>query len=344
MIGSFTCVAKQSCHLGLVAAALAIESSLLAGCGGSAAPGALPYAATAALTAPTALGLPPDAKSGETLYATLSEGDYFSAYKVPGKKKPFCTNSHLIRGEQNAAGAVATDSAGNLWIPTYLPTTSNPSVVYSYGPDCGAPGSTLTAPSTSIPEAVAVGRDGTKYVLLKYDEGGSYYESGVAVFPAGASKPSAELTDPHLNGSTWATAVAVSKSGEVYAICCAGSGPAFAIEFDGQESQQQGTQISLQGVTNPTSAAFDRKKRMLVTGQNGTLNVYAAPYTGTPTTYQLQGEPAQCALSPSEKLLACDDWTHLTADVYAYPSVTYRYKLDASISYISLTGVAFAPK
>jgi hypothetical protein len=274
------------------------------------------------------------------LYASLFEGQIFHGYTLP-KKKPFCQSQPVKLSIVNSIG---TDKDGNLWLPTAF--VGSPGAIYSFGANCGAPGPTLSIPLNADPSGIAFGPDGTKYGLMTYY--GSIDTTSVSVYPPGATSPTAELTDARLNNRPEpADGVGADSAGNVYVTCCdALKVDRFAIEFTGQGSQQKGTKIVLQQIAVPGgSVTFDRSNNMIVPDAGGTsLNVYAPPYTGTPAVYALKGRPWQCALTRKQGTIACANLDANTIDLYAYPSMSYRYSLKSQV-YPSITfgGVAFSP-
>ncbi len=276
------------------------------------------------------------------LYASLFEGQVFHGYTLP-KKKAFCESQPV---QQSIVNSIGTDTAGNLWLPTGFVTS--PGGIYSFGPKCGAPGPTLSVPPNADPSGIAFGPDGTKYGLMTYYGGPNNGNTSVSVYPTGATSPTAELTDTRLNNRPEPTdAVGVDSAGHVYVTCCdALKVDRFAIEFTGQGSQQRGKKIVLQQIAVPGgSVTFDRSSNMIVPDNgSASLNVYAPPYTGMPTIYALKGTPWQCALTRKQGTIACANLDADTIDLYAYPSMSYRYSLKSpDYASISLGGVAFSP-
>ncbi len=275
------------------------------------------------------------------LYVALFEGNEFYGYKLP-HTTPFCSKSRIT--DLGFYGYIGTDRSGRLWLPTGSLATGEDSIS-SYAPNCGRHGMKLYPPPPGlIPQAIAFGRDGTKYgLMLPTTYSGS---SLVAVYPSGATRPTAELTDPRLNGFD-AEGIGIDSAGKVYVSCCANSQSRnFVIVFEsGQGSQQHGKRIFLSQLKHPSSLTFDGSNDLIIPDMGtSSLKVYAPPYSGNPSKYPLQGMPFQCSLSSREHLLACADYDNQDVDVYTYPSISYQYSLTYyNPSRIFPIGVAFAP-
>jgi hypothetical protein len=281
------------------------------------------------------------AASARVLYGSVSQGPVFYGYRLPSRK-PFCqtqpVNSTLVN-------SVGTDKAGNLWVPVQVPGSAGE--IFSFAPGCGAQGTTLSTPLNALPVGIAFGPDGTKFGLMVYISS-SKDSTSVSVYPPGATSPTAELTDARLNGPNLdPDGVGADAAGHIYVTCCGAAQPSrFAIEFTGRGGQTKGKKIVLQQLTFPGgSVTFDSSNNMIVPDLRAvTVNVYAPPYIGAPTIHPLKGTPWQCALNVGESLLACANQSANTIDVYAYPSLTYRYSLKPGGNPSSLfSGVAFFP-
>ena len=319
--------------------------AVLTGCGGS--QGFDAGASPMSRATTQRLALP--AHHGPKLYVVEAEGDNFLGYRPP-KGAPFC--SKIQNTKYAIVNGIGTDSSGTLWVPTNIFSGSRyGSYIFSYAPNCGAQGTTLSAPSGSQPVGIAFASDATKYGLMLYQYGNRShitFGASVAIYPTGATSPTAELTDPRLNGNYYVGGMGIDAVGKIYVSCCAGTKPkhpVFVIVFkSGQASQQRGRKIPLSQMQFPGSVTFDRSQNMLITDINtSTLKIYAPPYSGSPATYPLQGNSPQCALSRHEDLLACGDYDNQDVDIYAYPSVTYQYSLSYdNPSRIPPGGVAFA--
>ena len=276
------------------------------------------------------------------LYASLLEGQVFHGYTLP-KKKPFCQSAPV---QQSLVLAIGTDKDGNVWLPTAF--FGSPPGIFSFGPNCGAPGPTLSAPVNAQPVGIAFGPDGTKYVLMLF-MGPHINTATVSVYAPGATSPTATLTDKRLSKGNFFTssAVGVDSAGHVYVTCCGQpKGNQYVIVFNGQVSQYRGKMIVLQQAKLPSlSVTFDRSQNMIIPDAGDTtLKVYAPPYTGMPMVYPLKGLPNQCALSRKQGTIACANYPADTVDLYAYPSMSYRYSLKSpDYGSVSIGGVAFSP-
>ena len=63
-----------------------------------------------------------------------------------------------------------------------------------------------------------------------------------------------------------------------------------------------------------------------------TLDVYAKPYTGTPTVTPMAGLSLWCPLNRMETRLSCPDLGTGAVDVYRYPGGTYLYSYSNGLS------------
>jgi len=290
------------------------------------------------------LRLRSDTAPRSLLYASLAEGEVIYGYKLP-RENPICS-TQLVKS--TIVNGIGTDTSGTLWVPTG--STEGGGAIYSYAPKCGAQGTTLSVPTDAQPTGIAFASDGTKYGLMDYtNQQTDRSNASVAVYPSGATSPTAELTDPRLNDQKEpAGGVGIDAAGNIYVTCCGSRRSLFAIEFpSGQGSQKKGKKIPLQQLEWPGAGiTFDGSDNMIVPDQgDNTVKVYAAPYTGKPSVYPLEGRPGQCTLSPKQTLLACGDFSGDTVDVYAYPALTYQYSLKPKgYPSISFVGAAFAPQ
>lgn len=273
----------------------------------------------------------------ETLYLSRFEGEYYDQFKLP-KPNPSCISK--IVG-QTIVNSIATTSDKQLWLPVQGPTNG----IYAYAPGCGAQTAFLSVPQNAGPVNVVFGADQTAYGLMSYIHSTGDTAS-VEVYPKGASSPQAEYTDPRIKGDGYYTvdAIGIDSKGKVYVTCC-GPHP-FMIVFSGKGSQTHGKEIELKGLGFASgSISFDKAGNMIVPNLEGSsLGIFAPPYKGTATTYKLQGQSWQCGLNPKETELACGNELANTADIYSYPSMTYKYSVTSpNYGTIQVGGTAFVP-
>jgi hypothetical protein len=335
-----------------------VATLLLAGCGGSGgglAPTADKFYSVAGIVRPLSSGLalqrvgvrslglnlrfPPKRSKPETLYVSRFEGELYDGFKLP-KTKPFCETTFV---PEAAVNSIATTSDGDVWLPVYGSTTG----IIAYAPGCGAQTALLSVPGNADPVGVVFGSNQTAYglALLLYSQSSYTYGGAVEVYPKGASSPQFEYTDPRLTSYGFGVdAIGINK-GKVYVSCCGGN-PFLIVFSASKRSQTHGKKIQLQGVVGAGgSISFDKAGNMIMPDVfNSELAILAPPYTGTPTTYRLQGTAWQCGLNPKETELACANQGELTGDIYSYPSMTYEYSVRLSgYSSYQPGGVAFVP-
>ena len=257
---------------------------------------------------------------------------------MPNKnnRPPYCT----ISGPTEING-IGVDRKGVLWLPEQVGSAGG--IVVSYASKCGAEGLTLTG--NSGPVAIAFGRKGQINVVE--GQPGNGYNSSIAVFPAGATTPSSELTNPAVGyGSyTYGAGDGVDSKGNVFlSFHSPFYGNSGIIEFANGKGSGQVLAVATEG-TPGASITFDKSDNMLVPDfTNAVIDVFAPPYAALTSTIALKGSSFQCTLNKSQSRLACADGTNATADIYAYPSGVDAYSINAGLSqdkYVS--GIAFDP-
>lgn len=268
---------------------------------------------------------------GSSLYVSAFYNQPVNNYTMPNPKNqpPSCT----ISGTNNI-NAIGVDSSGVLWLPQ---GDSSAGVVTSYAPHCGAQGITLVTPAQGT--AITFGPQGQKYVIVAPYPPGPY----IAVFPKGATNPSRILKNKTV-GSGYATGVGADSKGNVFLAFEYSSGSGGVVEFLHARGKGQLLGATTAGYPGAT-VKFDKNKNLLLTDpSNALLDIFAPPYTAVTATIPLKGKSWQCDLNKREAMLACADDTNGTADVYSYPSGTYKYSISNGLyGERILEGIAFDP-
>lgn len=115
------------------------------------------------------------------------------------------------------------------------------------------------------------------------------------------------------------------------------------IEFP--HGKMPGQQLAGVSLRLPGVPTFDSSNNLIIADWgNKTIDVFAPPYTGAPTTSKVMGTSIWCALDRPEKHLYCGDAGQGAIDVYAYPGDAYLYSYTAGLSASALvTGIAPDP-
>jgi hypothetical protein len=288
------------------------------------------------------LRFPPKRSKSETFYLSSNIGGVYDEFKLPNTE-PLCKTSGA---KAEVVNSIGTTSDGDVWLPSDGPPTG----IIAYAPGCGAQTAFLSVTSTGSadpdPTGVVFGPSQTAYGLVGLNSPNCCAENGVVeVYPKGASSPQYEYTDARLDSHNGygVGAIGINKR-KVYVSCC-GLDPYLIVFSASGRNQKHGKKIQLQGVSaQGGSISFDKASNMIMPTFNApSLEILAPPYTGTPTTYPLQGTPGQCGLNPKETELACSNVSANTADIYSYPSMTYEYSVAAGSASNTVSGAAFVP-
>ena len=239
-------------------------------------------------------------------------------YTANNKKNvgPFCQIEGLIQ-----VIGIETDESGNLWVPQ-LATASGPGEIIEYAPDCGAPIATLSVPSGWAID-IAFAKNGTIYVSNDLGPVGTGPGS-ILVYPAGATSPDGELTNPAVAASQ---GVAVDSKGNVFQSY--GGNPGGVLEFKGGGGS--GTILTGIDIPQPGFVFIDKHNDLIVIDDGTKLDTFAPPYAALASSFRLKGVSSQCAIDKAEKNVACADYQNDTVDVYAYPSGTYQYSFNSGL-------------
>ncbi|MEO6989936.1 MAG: hypothetical protein ABI346_07625 [Candidatus Baltobacteraceae bacterium] len=115
------------------------------------------------------------------------------------------------------------------------------------------------------------------------------------------------------------------------------------IEFPG--GAMPGTALTGVSLNLPGTPVFDASNNLIISDWGrATIDVFAPPYSGSPTTSPLMGASIWCPLGHNQARIFCGDAENGSIDVYAYPGATYLYSNTGGLSPSALvTGVAPSP-
>jgi hypothetical protein len=155
----------------------------------------------------------------------------------------------------------------------------------------------------------------------------------IEIYPKGKTKPSGTLQLPgELVGTGTsqglALGVATDKMNNVYSSYLNTSKGTNITVFTGGTGS--GTILQNTNGTLYEGITFDASGNMVVAADSSagaTINVFAPPYTGTPTSFAAQGSVVDLKLDPKGLNLYVGDAANNTIDVYKYPSGTYEYSI-----------------
>jgi hypothetical protein len=277
--------------------------------------------------------------------ATTNLGGLFNLYAVPDTKnaKPVCTNDTVTE-----INGIDVDSTGTLWVPGVLPPKLTKNVVYTYDKETCTRGKTTYTETNGEPSDIAFATTGTNYVLDIVDT--ALTNGVISIYPKGKTKPTATLQLPGElvgTGSSQGLALGIGTDikNNVYATYLASGGGTDLAVFKGGKGKgtilQDSTSARWIGIT------FDSKGNLLAADSLGlAIDVFAPPYTGTPTTLPTESStvPVDLKLDATNTNLYVADATNGTIDVYKYPSGTYEYSISTGLSQSdNVEGVAVDP-
>lgn len=263
------------------------------------------------------LGAGPDAGNADT-YVSQFSGTPVQEYHERNKrnKPPLCS----LPGQ--SVNGIAVDAAGNLWVPSG--TGGGQGYTQEYAPNCGAAGMRVTDPNGQ-PADVGFDSKGNIYILNIFDANGA---AGTVNIYNSSGTMTGSLSDPSFNELI---GIGTDSKDDIFVSNRQSNGAANVVEFPG--GQMPGTVLSGIVLGLPGAPQLDRHDNLIITDWNAlTLNVYAPPYSGSPTVTPMQGLSLWCPLSHSEKRLSCADLGNGSVDVYAYPSGTYLYSYTNGLS------------
>jgi hypothetical protein len=229
-----------------------------------------------------------------------------------------------------STNGIRVDRHKNLWVPNGINDT-----VTEYAPNCGAAIMTITD-TTGEPADVGFDRSGSVYVMNLNNISGA---PTVAVY-SGKGKLQRTLSDPSFN---ILFGVNSDQQGNVYVSNLTTQNSGNVIEFP--KGKMPGTALSGVHLGLPGVPAFDSKGNLIITDWEALkLDVFAPPYTGSPTQSDIEGSSIWCPLGPQENRVYCGDADNGSIDVFKYPGGKYLYSYTADLSPSALvTGVAPSP-
>jgi hypothetical protein len=229
-----------------------------------------------------------------------------------------------------STNGIRVDRHKNLWVPNGINDT-----VTEYAPNCGAALLTITD-TTGEPADVGFDRNNTVYVMNINNISGA---PTVAAYSA-AGKFKRTLSDPTFNVLF---GVNSDRLGNVYVSNLTTQNVGTVIEFP--KGKMPGVALSGIHLGLPGVPAFDSQGNLIITDWEAlTLDVFAPPYTGSPTTSPIEGASIWCPLGPQENRVYCGDAENGSIDVFKYPGGKYLYSYTAELSPSELvTGVAPSP-
>jgi hypothetical protein len=195
--------------------------------------------------------------------------------------------------------------------------------IETFGPNCGAKGITLLE-SFGYPTSVAIDNKSGRVYVAWYALAGT--GGGVIVYDKDKRYPTRLLSNSTIIGNG---GVAVDSSGNVL---WSGYAPTSIAEFP--HGQQKGSAvITNPGFSYPYSLELDRNDNLVASDTgSGTIDVFAPPYTGTPTlTIPTKGYTLSVKLDAANQNLYASDFTNGSVDVYAYPSGTFEYSITTGL-------------
>jgi hypothetical protein len=231
----------------------------------------------------------------------------------------------------SSTNGIAIDRYGNLWVPDGRANTTT-----EYGANCGAAKLTIPDP-TGEPADVGFSGKNRVYILNLNAISGA---PTVNVYNASTGKQLGTLSDPSF---AVLFGVSADRLGNVFVSNLTKSNVGNVIEFP--HGKMPGTQLSGVSLGLPGAPTFDRSNNLIISDWlRYTIDVFAPPYTGAPTTSTLKGASIWCKLNHMGTNLYCGDADNGSIDVYAYPGNTYRYSYTAGLSAsLLVTGVAPYP-
>jgi hypothetical protein len=229
-----------------------------------------------------------------------------------------------------STNGIRIDRKGNLWVPNGQADTTT-----EYGPNCGAAELTIADPDGE-PADVGFDKRGDVYILNLNNKSGPPV---VHVYDS-SGKELRTLTDSSFDVLF---GVNSDNKGNVFVSSLTSGNTGIVVEFP--HGRMPGKLLSGVSLRLPGVPVFDSANDMIIADWgNKTIDVFAPPYTGSPTTSKLMGSAIWCPLDHQEQHIYCGDAGRGSIDVYGYPGGTYLYSYTASLSPSALvTGVAPDP-
>jgi hypothetical protein len=268
----------------------------------------------------------PNKRQRENLAVAEFGGSSVLWFKANDRKN----NPPKVCEPADSTNGIRIDRFGNLWVPDGRADTTT-----EYAPHCGA--SVLTIPdATGEPADVAFDRRDHVYVMNINDVSGP---PTIDVYTR-TGKHLRTLGDPSFNVLF---GVASDTRGNLFASALTGSNQGIVVEFPA--GKMPGTRLTGVSLELPGVPALDSAENLVIADWGRlTIDVFAPPYTGLPSTSSLRGSSIWCPLDHPERRIYCGDADNGSIDVYAYPGGAYLYSYSAGLSPSALvTGVAPDP-
>jgi hypothetical protein len=231
----------------------------------------------------------------------------------------------------SSTNGIAIDRYGNLWVPDGRANTTT-----EYAPNCGSAKLTIPDPTG---EPADVGFDGKNRVFILNLNNHSGPPT-VEIYNATNGRQVGTLKDPSFNVLF---GIGTDRLGNVFVSNLTTGNVGNVIEFT--KGKMPGVQLAGVALGLPGAPAFDRSNNLIISDwYHETIDVFAPPYDGSPTTTPLKASSIWCKLNRVENRLYCGDADFGSIDVYSYPGNAYQYSYTAGLSPSALvTGVAPDP-
>lgn len=231
----------------------------------------------------------------------------------------------------SSTNGIAVDRYGNLWIPDGRANTTT-----EYAPNCGSAKLTIADPTGEPADITFQGKNHV-YILNLNSTSGPVSVQG---YNATTGKKFVTLTDPSFHDLF---GVGTDRLGNVFVSNLTSANVGNVVEFP--KGKMPGVQLTGPALALPGAPTFDASNNLIITDWSHlTIDVFAPPYKGSPTTAPLQGASIWCKLNRLGTRLYCGDADFGAIDVYAYPKNGYLYSYTAGLSPSALvTGVAPVP-
>ncbi|MGB8964451.1 MAG: hypothetical protein WCB99_02310 [Candidatus Cybelea sp.] len=271
----------------------------------------------------------PSGRRGGDLYVGQFSGTPVQEYPLQNKKNgpPLCS----LSGE--SVNGIAVDPAGNLWVPSG--TGGGQGFTQEYAPHCGKPMLKITDNDGQPADA---GFDSHRNVYILSIFGKSGASGSVDVYN------STGTLLRNLSDSTFSELIGIATDSHdnVFVSNRQSNGDANVLEF--RHGKMPGAVLGAITLGLPGAPQLDKSNNLIITDWDAlTLNVYAPPYTGSPTVTPMVGLSLWCPLDRKETHLYCAN-TSGSVDVYDYPSGTHAYSFTNGLSPSGFaSGSAVAP-
>jgi hypothetical protein len=259
-------------------------------------------------------------------------GGYFNLYKLPASSSsmPVCANGGLNKvAEINGIGV---DSTGTLWVPGLVPTNLTSGIVLTFTKNTCTKATAKLTDKGGEPADIAFTSTGKMYVMdiVNFP---AMTNGQIEVYPKGKTKPTTTLQLPGEQIGTGTSqglglGIATDSSNNVYATYLNTNKGTDITVFTGGKGS--GTVLQSTNGVDYEGMTFDANGNLVVAADSSggaTIDVFAPPFTGTPTTFAAQGSVVDLKLDPAGANLYVGDAANNTIDVYKYPSGTYEFSV-----------------